>query len=234
MVKKKIARKTISVFILFMFGVCTPVWAQIQVKAVKSKPGMIEYPPYLLSKKIDSILKSDMGKAGPGGAVAVLKNGKLIDARTYGLANIEDSTKITARTVFDVVSMAKQFTALATLLLVSDGKISLSDDVHKYIPELPDYGTPIQIAHLIHQTSGLRDYSQLFDLTDTYGEVSVITQAAVFQMIMQQRHLNFTPGAEFLYSNTNYYLLSIIIARVSGHSFENFMQSRIFGPLGMN
>jgi CubicO group peptidase (beta-lactamase class C family) len=186
-----------------------------------------------LSEEIDSLLKANIGSAGPGGVVTVLKDGNPVVTCTYGMANVEDSTKITANTVFDVASMAKQFTAFATLLLVSDGKISLNTDVHKYIPELPDYGTPVTLNHLIHQTSGLRDYSQLFDLTDNYGDVSVLTQPAVFQMIIRQQHLNFVPGSEFLYSNSNYYLLSVIIARVSGQSFENFMQSRIFRPLGM-
>src|ERR1700744_1458397 len=141
-------------FTLLMFGLSAQPWAQIQGKAAKSKRGFTAHSSFLLSKKVDSILRSDVGKAGPGGAVAVLNKGNLIQVRTYGLANIEDSVKVTTRTVFDVASMAKQFTAMATLLLASEGKISLNDDVHKYIPELPDYGTPIRITNLIHQTSG--------------------------------------------------------------------------------
>ncbi|MGH9817476.1 MAG: serine hydrolase domain-containing protein, partial [Candidatus Acidiferrales bacterium] len=131
--------------------------------------------------------------ATPGCAVAASRNGELLVNRAYGLADLERDVPITPSTIFDIGSLQKQFVAAAVLLLVEDGKLSLSDDVHKHIPELPDYGHQVTIDHLLTHTSGIRDWTGLLMLAD--GEPDVLT------LILRQRGLNFVPGEEWSYSN---------------------------------
>ncbi len=118
-------------------------------------------------------------------------------------------------------------------MLVRDGKVSLDDNVRKYIPELPDYGTPITVRHLLHHTSGLRDYNALLELAGFRGDSDCPTVAEALEVICRQKKLNYTPGAEYSYTNTGYFLLSQIVERVSGKSLNAFAQERIFKPLGM-
>ncbi|MGH7443605.1 MAG: serine hydrolase domain-containing protein, partial [Longimicrobiales bacterium] len=139
---------------------------------------------------------------------------------------------IDAGTVFDIGSTSKQFTAAALVLLANDGRLSLDDDVREYIPELPDYGSTLTIRHLLNHTSGLRDYIGLMtmagtDIDDVTGDDEALAAIA------RQRALNFAPGAEWLYSNSGYFLASLIVKRVSGKSLPEFARVRIFEPLGM-
>src|SRR5882762_9896149 len=176
----------------------------------------------------------DLTKAGsPGCALGVYRDGKIVYAKGYGLANLEESAAITPGSVFDIGSTSKQFTAASILLLEQQGKLSVNDDVRKYIPELPDYGKKITILHLLNHTSGLRDYLTLFELAGVNID-NVTTDDDALNLIVRQRALNFDPGSEWLYSNTGFFLLSIIVKRVSGKSLREFAAENIFSPLQMN
>jgi len=161
----------------------------------------------------------------PGCSVAVSQNGKIVVNKSYGSADLERDVPITPKTVFDAASVTKQFVAAAVLLLVEDGKLSLTEDIRKYIPELPDYGHKVTLDHLMTHTSGIRDWTGIFPLTAGYDDALAIT--------LRQRGLNFVPGEEFSYSNSGYVLLKEIVARTSGMSFDDFTHKRLFEPLGM-
>ena len=168
----------------------------------------------------------------PGCAVGVSQDGKLVYQRGYGMSNLEHAIAITPQSIFHVASISKQFTAFAILLLEQDGKLSVTDDVRKYVPELPSYGHPITIDHLLHHTSGLRDQWSLLGLAD-WRDDDLITEADVMRVVTRQKALNFEPGEEYLYSNTGFTLLAVIVKRVSGQSLRAFADERIFKPLGM-
>ena len=140
--------------------------------------------------------------------------------QAYGLADLEHPEPLTPRTVFESGSLAKQFTAAAMMLLVQDGKVSLDDDIRRYLPEMPDYGTPITIRHLLTHTSGLREQWSLLALAGNPPGTQVHSQAVILDLASRQKGLNFKPGAEFLYTNTNYALSAIIIERVSGKTLQ--------------
>jgi CubicO group peptidase (beta-lactamase class C family) len=177
-------------------------------------------------------LFSAFTKDSPGCAVGVMRDGKLVLAKGYGSANLEHGIPITPATVFDIGSTSKQFTAASIVLLAQQGKLALDDDVRKYIPELPDYGKPITIRHLLHHTSGLRDYTMLLVLSGF--DVDAVTNSDdALRIITRQKALNFPPGGDHLYSNTGYFLLSVVVRRASGKSLREFAQDNIFGPLGM-
>lgn len=168
----------------------------------------------------------------PGAAVAVVKDGKVIFSKGYGMANLDHDIPITPQTVFNIASVSKQFTAFAIYLLESEGKLSFEDDVRKYIPELPDYGTTIKIKHLLAHTSGLRDQAALGSLAGWYSG-DVITTAQILKLVARQKSLNYTPGTTFNYSNTGYTLLAETVHRVTGETFAEYTNENIFKPLGM-
>ena len=169
----------------------------------------------------------------PGAALAVVRDGKIVYSRGYGMANLEYGVPVTPRTVFHVASISKQFTAFAIHLLAQEGKLSLDDEVRKYLPELKvEANPPITIRHLIHHTSGLRDQWSLITLAGLRLD-DVITDNDILGLTWQQKQLNFKPGDEELYSNTGYSLLGLIVRRVSGKTLAAFAQERIFTPLGM-
>jgi len=175
----------------------------------------------------------DLAKAGsPGCALGVYRDGKIIYAKGYGLANIEENVSITPQSVFDIGSTSKQFTAASILLLEKQGKLSVNDDVRKYLPELPDYGQKITILELLNHTSGLRDYLTLMELAGIHID-SVTTDEDALALINRQKALNFAPGSDYLYSNTGFFLLSLIVKRVSGKSLRDFAAENIFTPLEM-
>lgn len=184
-----------------------------------------------LTNKVDQIF-SHFTADTPGAAVAVVKDGQLVLAKGYGMANLEYDIPITAETVFHVASVSKQFTSFAIYLLASQGKLALSDNVRDYIPELPDFGTPITVNHLVNHTSGLKDQWALLTLAGWRMD-DVISQQQALKIISRQTTLNFEPGSQFLYSNSGYTLLAEIVARVSGLSFAEFCQRNIFQPLAM-
>lgn len=169
----------------------------------------------------------------PGCALAIIKDGQVIYKRGYGMAKLEDDIVMTLSKIFDIGSVSKQFTAACIAVLVEEGKISVNDDIRKYIPEMPKYEKPITISHLIHHTSGVRDYNALLSLAGFSPDSDCPTVEEALEIICKQKRLNFLPGEEFSYSNSGYFLLSCIVERVTGKSLNEFAQERIFRPLGM-
>ena len=163
----------------------------------------------------------------------MMKNGHVVYKRAYGMADLEHGAPITPSTPFHVASVSKQFTAAAIMLLAQDGKLSLDDDVHKYVPEVPDFHYPITLGNLLHHSSGLRDQWDLLELAGWRYSLDLITNDDILSVLMRQKELNFRPGDRFFYSNTGYTLLGEIVKRVSGESLRNFTTERIFKPLGM-
>ncbi|HEX6047570.1 MAG TPA: serine hydrolase domain-containing protein [Pyrinomonadaceae bacterium] len=169
----------------------------------------------------------------PGCAAAVSLNGDVVFEKAFGLADMEHNVPNTTETIFESGSVAKQFTAAALVLLQQDGKLSIDDPVRKYIPELPDYGVPLTIRHLLNHTSGIRDWGTVMSLTGAGRGDRVVSQDLAFDVITHQRALDFTPGAEYSYSNSGYNLAAIIIERVSKQKFPAFVEQRLFKPIGM-
>jgi CubicO group peptidase (beta-lactamase class C family) len=185
-----------------------------------------------LTDKVDRIFVDWNTTSSPGCALAVVKDGHTIYEHAYGMANLELGVAISPQSVFDIGSVSKEITAMAILLLVEDGKLALDDDVRKYLPEMPDYGSRITLRHMLHHTSGLRNYDDLFDL-EGIPEADLTTDRDAMKLTVRQKGVNFKPGEEFLYSDTNFFLLSQVVKRVTGQSLRQFAQERIFGPLGM-
>jgi len=169
----------------------------------------------------------------PGCAVGVSVAGQSVFEKAFGLAEMEHNIPNTPLAIFESGSVAKQFTAAALVLLAQDGKLSLDDPVRKHIPEFPDYGTPLTIRHLLNHTAGLRDWGSVMQLTGAGRGDRVVTQDIAFDVIIRQKALDFTPGAEYSYSNSGYNLAAVLVERVSKQKFGDFLAERIFKPLGM-
>jgi CubicO group peptidase (beta-lactamase class C family) len=182
--------------------------------------------------RVDELFREYDRSDTPGCALGVYRDGKIVYARGYGMANLELAVANTSQTVFDIGSTAKQFSAFAIQLLAKEGKLSLDDDVRKWAPEIPSYGKTVTIRHLLHHTGGLRDYIELMSLQGVMAE-DLTTDPDTLEIMSRQKAPNFAPGEEYLYSNTGYFLLSVIVKRASGQSLRDFAAERIFGPLGM-
>ncbi|MEZ4660199.1 MAG: serine hydrolase domain-containing protein [Caldilineaceae bacterium] len=187
---------------------------------------------FLQAEQIDALFAAWDTPASPGCALGVVQDGELVYAQGYGMANLELGAPITTDSAFYLASVSKQFTAMTMALLAEAGRIKLTDDVRTYVPEVPDYGTPITIEQMIRHTSGLRDYLDLGFMAGKRME-DVWTEADFLAQVSRQKALNFAPGTRYLYSNTGYVLLSLIVKRVTGKSLGAFAQEQIFGPLGM-
>ena len=161
------------------------------------------------------------------------RKGELLYSRGFGYANLDYEIPVSPQTVFDVASVNKQFVAASISMLELEGKLSLDDNVRKWLPELPELDRPITLRHMIHHTSGLRDYLTLFPLAgrDHYYPISL---SQILDMMSRQRALVFRPGERSLYSNTAYMMLTLVVERASGKSLREFAEERIFGPLGMD
>lgn len=182
---------------------------------------------------VDRIFRRYSTPGSPGCALAVMKDGMIVYRQGYGRASLEHDLPILPSTVFNIGSMAKQFTAFAIALLEDEGKLSYDEDIRTYLPEMHDFGKTMTIRHLINHTSGLRDsFPELLALAE-WRASDVTTTEDVYGLLKAQRELNFPPGEEFLYANSNYVLLAVICERVSGQSFAALCQNRIFDPLGM-
>lgn len=173
------------------------------------------------------------GTHNPGCAFAVSREGRPILSHAYGMADLEHGVPNTPDTVFEPGSVSKQFTAAATILLSLDGAISLDDEVRKYIPELPDYGEPVTIRHLLHHTSGLRDWGSVAGIEGWPRTTRVHTHTHMLDIASRQKSLNYRPGEYYSYTNTGYNLQAVLVERVSGMSFATFSKTRLFEPLGM-
>ena len=170
----------------------------------------------------------------PGCAVGVAVGGRPVLSRAYGMADLEHDVPNTPETIFEAGSVSKQFTAMAVMLLAKDGKLSIDDPVRKYIPELPDYGVPLTIRHMLTHTSGLRDWGSVESIAGWPRTTRAYTHAHVLEIVSRQKSLNFSPGTNWSYSNTGFNLAAIIVSRVSGMPFADFSTQRLFAPLGMN
>jgi len=198
-----------------------------------SQAGAFQVVPDEKEAQVDRLFAA-WGKPDiPGAAVAVVMGGKPILVKGYGCADLEHGAPITPQTLFNAASLAKQFTALAVLLLEVDGKISLQDEVRRHIPEFPDFGRPITIHHLLYHTSGLRDYGGLVQMSGGRMD-DPITSQDILKLLYRQQELNFPTGTEFAYCNAGYVVLAEIVARCSGRSFKAWTGERVFLPLGMS
>ena len=184
-------------------------------------------------EKLDSIATQDVPKDAPGIATAIIQNGEVVFERYAGLADLTDSSSIGSHTRFNLASNGKQFTALAILTLINDGRIRLSDDIREFLPSLyPDVQSNITIENLLNHSSGMRDVYDLWSLKGlTWWEHS-FDNRDVLALTEKQQDVNFTPNTEYLYSNTNYVLLALIVEKVSGQSFAEFTNG-MFANLNM-
>ena len=185
-----------------------------------------------LEVKVDQLFAEWNRSDSPGAAVAVTSNSEVIYTQGYGTANLEYDIPITPTTIFDIASVSKQFAAFAIATLAHDGKLSLDDDIRVHLPDIPDFGNTITIRHLLHHTSGLRDWVQSLVIAGVAME-DVISFKHILKMARHQKALNFEPGAAYLYSNTGYNLLAEIVERVTGDSFREWTDTHIFEPLSM-
>ena len=185
-----------------------------------------------LEAKVNQLFAEWNQPDSPGATLAVTRDGEVIYKQGYGMANLEYDIPITSATVFDIASVSKQFAGFAIATLSHEGKLSLDDDIRMYLPDVPDFGNTITIRHLLHHTSGLRDWVQSLVIAGV-GMDDVISFKHILKMVQHQKALNFEPGEAFLYSNTGYNLLTEIVETVTGHSFREWTDTNIFKPLAM-
>lgn len=188
-------------------------------------------------EQIDGIFRPVVTEQGPGMAVGVIRDGKLVFAEGYGLADMEKKTRITPDTDFRLASVTKQFTAMSIMLLVHDGKLKYEDTLGKIFPEFPEYGRAITIRELLNHTSGLKDYGDIYakqvgDKTPP-EQVPQLHDADVLKILEEQTETSFPPGMKWEYSNSGYAVLAMVIQKVSGEPYQDFVRERIFKPLGM-
>ena len=200
--------------------------------AVLGARGAVAQPSPEQVRRADSLFTEFSGGNSPGLSVAVVRDGKILFTNGYGLASLEHRIPITPSTVFDVASVSKQFAGLAVAMLVGQGKVSLRDDIRKYIPELQVMQRPITIDHLLHHTSGMRDWPGTLGVAGWRFD-DVISFDQILTMAYNQKTLNFVPGAEYTYSNTGYNLLAELVKRVTGQPFRVWTEENFFRPLGM-
>ena len=181
-----------------------------------------------VTSKVDQYLQSEMkAQQIPGVSVAVMKNGEIIFAKGYGFANVEHQVPVKPETIFQSGSMGKQFTATAVLLLMEEGKLALDDNISKYFPETPEAWRNITIRHLLTHTSGMTDYPEGFDFRRDYTEDELYQRAKTIPLAFQ-------PGEKWSYSNIGFVMLGILIHKVSGKFYGDFLQERVFKPLDMS
>jgi len=215
------------VAILFMIGFTASDILGRQNVTANTQPSDDE-----LAKKVDAFLSQWAKNDMPGGAVGVVKDGRLVYKRGFGMANLDHDVPNTPSTRFNLASVSKPFTAFSIALLAQQGKLSLDDDIRKYVPELPKYDETITIRHLIHHTSGIREYQALI-MFGGLGTDNAYSDKDILNILARQKNISFKPGAKYQYSNSGYHLLGIIVGRVSGKSLRAFAEENIFKPLGM-
>lgn len=193
---------------------------------------MIDLDRRLLENRIDRLLEPWRGRAVPGMTVGVLQGGTLLAHRHAGLASLELGVPIGPDTCFRIASVSKQFTCAAVLLLAERGMLSVDATARSLVPELPDTYADVTVANLMHNTSGIRDMLEI--IRQGGGDLGTpITPQDLLDGICRQRTLNFAPGSRYLYSNSNFFLLGLIVERLSSMKLEVFLEAEIFGPLGM-
>jgi len=184
------------------------------------------------ARAIDALFERYHSEA-PGCELAISRNGQVIYSKAWGMADLEHHIPMTTNSISEAGSVSKQFTAAAILLLEQQGKLSLDDDVRKYVPELPDYGKPILLRYMMHHSSGLRDWGSIAAIAGWPRTTKTYNNYDALDIIVHQQHLNTPPNEAFGYSNSNYNLFAIIVERVSGMSLAAFTRQYIFLPAGM-
>ena len=185
-----------------------------------------------LQRKVDQVFAAYDKPDSPGCALGVVRDGEFIYKKGYGTASLELGVPITPQSVFYMGSVSKQFTAASVVLAAEQGFLSLDDDIRKFVPELPSYGKTITLREMLHHTSGFRDVLGLLLLAGRNFE-DIHPTAELLDLLSRQKALNYQPGEEFLYSNTNYFLMSVVIHRATGKTLTQFANENIFKPLGM-
>jgi CubicO group peptidase (beta-lactamase class C family) len=215
-------------YMFLMALVLSFVTFSIKIEAQMTRPVNDEES----ARKVDAFLsqwdKNDM----PGCGVSAIKDGRPVYKRAFGLANLDYDVPNTTSTLFNLASASKPFTAMSIALLAQQGKLSLDDDIRKYLPEMPKYDETVTIRHLLYHTSGIREYQALF-LFSGLGTENAYSDKDILNMLARQKNISFAPGTKHQYSNSNYHLLGIIVSRVSGKSLRAFAEENIFKPLGM-
>ncbi|MCG8309807.1 MAG: beta-lactamase family protein [Cytophagales bacterium] len=183
-------------------------------------------------RQVDAFLSEKYTKNTPGCVIGIIKNGELIYNKGFGMANLDYGIPMTSKSVINVMSVSKQFTAAAIALLILDGKLTLAESIRKQLPELPNYMDSVTIENLIRHTSGVKDYQDLTRLAGNTPE-NISYRSDGLKVILRQNELNFPPNESFSYSNSGYLLLSLVIERISGQPFSEFVKERILEPLQM-
>src|SRR4030095_15402663 len=182
--------------------------------------------------KVDDYVRSEMSQRRiPGLSLAVVKAGRVIRSKGYGLSDLELNVPATPDSVYQIESMTKQLTAAGIMLLGEDGKVSLDETVDKYLSDLPITWKDVTVRHLLTHTSGIKDFA---DLADTEAERAKDYTKAQIISLVSGAPLEFRPGEKWNYSNTGYFLLGMVMERVSGKAYGVFLQDRVFRPLGMS
>lgn len=184
------------------------------------------------SQKIDSLFNTWTEASHPGGAIGIMQKGEVIYSKAFGLASLEYQVPNTTETILNVGSVSKQFTAMGIVLLHEKGLLSIDDDIRKHLPDMPDFGHPITISHMLHHTSGMRSLHAMLGLAGWRDDDSK-TNEDLYRFMLNQKELNFIPGDEFLYCNTGYMLMVNIIENVTKEKFPQWMKANVFDPLGM-
>lgn len=181
--------------------------------------------------QVDSLFAPKITESTPGAAVVVIKDGKKILEKGYGLANIQTSTPIRANTVFELASCSKQFTAMAIMILAERKRLSYDDHLAKFYPEFTGPAGAVTVEQLLHHTAGLPDYMDAWNKSDTKAPPS---SRLMLELVAKNAKLRFKPGSKYEYSNTGYMLLAQIVEKASGKKYPEFMRENIFAPLEMN
>ena len=205
----------------------------LAILALGILPSLAAFAQDVPTSKVDQIFSVYDKPGSPGCSLGVIRDGEFVYRKAYGLASLELAVPLSPQSVFSMGSVSKQFTAASVVLAAERGFFSLDDDVRKYIPELPDYGHVITLRQMIHLTSGLRDFFELLLLSGHYRS-DFNSPDEIFKIVVRQRGLNNIPGEEWIYSNTNYFLLGMVIERTTKKTLSEFAAENIFKPLGMS
>jgi CubicO group peptidase (beta-lactamase class C family) len=207
------------------------------VGATIAQPQISDRTPASLtekSKQVDALMSPWSRPGSPGAAVSVICNGELLLEKGYGFADLKLGTTIDRNTVFNIASVSKQFTAMAVMILAERGKLGYSDPVSKYIPEFPEYGRNITIRQLLNHTSGLADYTIYWKEGPRVEHDGIRhTSEDILKFLIAQKRGDFLPDEKWRYSNSGYVLLTLIVGKVTGVPFPQFLKENIFEPLGM-
>ena len=210
----------------------TLTWLLMLLAYCPSITALDEPPVDELAPRIATLLKDWDQPDTPGCSIAVVKDGTIIYSGGFGMANLDHSIPNAADTVFRIASVSKHITASCMLLLADEGLLTLDSDIRKWLPEISEYDETITIRHLLHHTSGLRDYTSLMRLLEI-GDEDLFTPQQTIDLIARQKGLNFSPGTQHSYCNSGYFLLSVICQRASGKTLRQYADQKIFSPLEM-